>query len=170
MYDIVSKLTAIASCTVLVGTQTGSWCGIRSDKQWKSAMFLHFGIYFKTASRTCGDEKVFTNRQKIEYHMWYHMLWTISHMISHMIYLYIIYDIGGVIYDLGGAYDIQNNYVISCMISHMISCVILIFRFFGSYDIVICARYILWNHAFLTISHDPKKLKEPKNQYHTMIT
>ena len=60
-------------------------------------------------------------------------------MISHMIYLYIIYDIGGIIYDIGGAYDIQNNYVISCMISYMISYMILIFRFFGSCDVVIFA-------------------------------
>ncbi len=54
-----------------------------------------------------------------------------------MIYLYIIYDIGGIIYDVGGAYDIQKNYVISCMISYMISCVTLILPFFGSCDIVI---------------------------------
>ena len=62
-------------------------------------------------------------------------------MISHtsMIYLYIIYDIGGVIYDIGGAYDMLDKYVISYMISHMISCVRLILPFFGSCDIVIFA-------------------------------
>ena len=60
-------------------------------------------------------------------------------MISHMIYMYIIYDIGGVIYDIGGAYDMLNKYVISCMISYMISCVTLILPFFGSCDIVIFA-------------------------------
>ncbi len=39
-----------------------------------------------------------------------------------MIHMYIIYDIGGVIYDIGGAYDMLNKYVISCMISYDIMC------------------------------------------------